>query len=145
MTRVELANFDPAAGRITLNVTNEGAVLAERTVTVGPSTERTVLLATRFRAPGTYDLSVNGEPVGSVTVRAPTGTPTAVTATPTQTRTPGRTETTEPTSTPTGTTEPPTTEPPTAVSPETTGDGPGFGPALAVFALLVCGLLLRQE
>ena len=68
MVRVDLANFDPARGIITLELAADGSVVAERTVAVGPSSERSVTLRTRFGEPGEYALSVNGMNADTVVV-----------------------------------------------------------------------------
>lgn len=68
MVRVDLANFDPARGRITLELAADGSVVAERTVAVGPSSERSVTLRTRFGDLGEYVLDVNGMDAGTVVV-----------------------------------------------------------------------------
>ncbi|MEF8862479.1 MAG: right-handed parallel beta-helix repeat-containing protein [Haloarculaceae archaeon] len=89
VVRVNLANFDPARGRITLNFTADGATHTERTVAVGASAERTVFLRTTFLTPGTYALAVNGDPLGSVVVTAAGTEPPAGTTPPsTPTRSP---------------------------------------------------------
>lgn len=142
VTRVDLANFDPAEGRITLTLSADGESVTGRTVAVGASTQRTVYLRYRFGSPGTYTLSVNGQSVGSVTVEAG-GTPTAtqVPGTPT----PGVTATPEPTTSPAGTPEPTGTAPPGTEPPGTTsGDGAGFGLVVAVVAVGLALLAARR-
>ncbi|MEF8878640.1 MAG: PGF-pre-PGF domain-containing protein, partial [Haloarculaceae archaeon] len=65
-----------------LELTADGSVVAERTVAVGPSSERSVTLQTRFGDLGEYALSVNGMGIGTVVVTedtseaAPPGTGT---------------------------------------------------------------------
>jgi hypothetical protein len=138
VVRVDLTNFDPASGRLVLDLSTNGTVMTERRVSVGPSRNRTVYLQHRFGEPGTYPLQVNGVRVGTVTVtEAETPTRTATTAPPE----------TEPTSTPvsTRTTTPTGTETPVesnTVSPTaTTGDGPGFSaPAVVVAIGVLVGL-----
>jgi hypothetical protein len=77
VVQVDLSNFDPVRGRITLNLTANRTVLAQRTVTVGVDTQRTVYLRTRFDSPGRYGLQLNDETVGNVLVTAvTTETPT---------------------------------------------------------------------
>jgi hypothetical protein len=66
--RVDLANFDPARGTVTLELAADGSVVAERTVAVGASTERTVTIEARFDGPGEYALDVNGVDAGTVVV-----------------------------------------------------------------------------
>lgn len=140
VTRVDLSNFDPASGRITLTLTANGVVVTGRTVSVGASTGRTVSLRHAFDRAGTYELAVNGEVVGTVTVTLP----------PTATPTPVPTPTTSPTVTadPAGETATPrkTVVPTDPVTP-TSGDGAGLGPvsALAALALVGLGLLARRE
>jgi hypothetical protein len=84
VVRVDLANFDPARGTITLELAADGSVVAERTVAVGPSSERSVTLRTQFGDLGEYALDVNGMSVGTVVV---TGEPSE--STPSGTATPG--------------------------------------------------------
>jgi hypothetical protein len=135
VTRVDLANFDPVDGRITLTLIANGSVVTERTLSVGASSRRTVYLRHRFRQPGTYGLRVNGSPVGRVTVTAADIPTTAPTDTPTGTPTarPPDTPTSDGPETPTGTA--------TSLGPSTTtaGDGAGFGISSVVVA---AGLLL---
>ncbi|QLD87338.1 PGF-CTERM sorting domain-containing protein [Natronomonas halophila] len=83
------------------------------------------------------DTESEGEPAGTNEV---TSTPTATaTATPTPATAP-ETPTAEPTATPT----PPQWEGQVVQSP-TPGDGPGFGPAVAVLSLLATALLVRRR
>ena len=137
VARVDLANPDPASGRIALRLHADGATVAERTVSVRASTERTVYLDARFGSPGTYALSVNGAPVGSVTVEAST-TPAATSMHGTPTAGPGTPVT--PAGPPSGTAG---TAVPGTATPRTTtsGDGTGFGP-VAALAALALGLAL---
>jgi len=102
VVQADLANFDPVRGRITLALTANGSVVAQRTVAVGTDARRTVYLRTTFDRPGSYRLQLNGDAVGSVRVTAlPTETPTVtappeptrVTDTPTPTPRGGATET----------------------------------------------------
>lgn len=138
VVRVDLTNFDPANGRLVLELSTNGTVVTERRVSVGPSMNRTVYLQHRFDESGTYPLQVNGMRVGTVTVtEMETSTRTATTAPPE----------TEPPSTPvsTRTTTPTGTETPvesSTVSPTaTTGDGPGFSvPAVVVAVCVLVGL-----
>jgi hypothetical protein len=139
--RVDLRNSDPAAGRITLTLTANGTTVAERTVTVDASTERTVLLRTRFDTHGRYALALDGEALGTVTVTAaPTETPTDA---------PTGTGTARPTPTPTEeavVTPRPTTEPPSSPDPTTTsGDGAGFGAGAAALAVALGVLALARR
>ncbi|MEF8840679.1 MAG: right-handed parallel beta-helix repeat-containing protein [Haloarculaceae archaeon] len=139
VTRVDLANFDPAAGRTTLTLSANGSVVTERTLSVGASTERTVDLVHRFGQPGTYVLRVGGSRVGTVTVTAadtPTPTPRPTAApTETPTATPPDTPTPTDADTPTGTTAPSTPS-------TTTGDGAGFGIVSVVVAF---GLFIQYR
>lgn len=74
--RVSLANYDPTRGRITLELGADGTVVGERTVAVGASTERTVVLKGRLAEPGEYALDVNGVALGTVAVtERPSETP----------------------------------------------------------------------
>jgi hypothetical protein len=139
VTRVDLTNLDPASGRITLTLTANGSAVAERTLSVGAATDRTVFLRHRFSRPGTYVLRVNDGRVGVVRVTAAT-TPTAEptdTGTPTPSPTP-----TDPSSTGSdaGPDESTASSPRASQSP-TTGDGAGFGVGGVVVALAV--LLVR--
>jgi hypothetical protein len=115
VVRVDLANFDPARGTTTLELTTDGSVLAERSVAVGASSERTVFVRATLRTPGTYLLALNGDPLGSVTVTA------AATETPTDT-TPPTTPTASPDEEP-GATASPGTE----TSPSTGTQSPAAG------------------
>ena len=135
VVRVDLANYDPAGGDTTLTLETDGTVLAERTVAVGASAERTVYLRAILNTPGTYPLSVNGESLGSLTVTpAPTQTPTD-TAAPTASPTPTLTPTDEAVVTPRSSTA--TASPP----PTTSGDGAGFGVTLAALAAALVALV----
>lgn len=138
VVRADLSNFHPVRGRITLNLTADGVLLAQRTVTVGVDARRSVYLGARFDTPGRYEIHLDGVSVGTVNVARATET---ATGSPTATRTPTSvsTRTLTPTLTPTtsGPEESPTEAPadstPTdaaggTVSIETTsGSGPGFG------------------
>jgi PGF-CTERM protein len=138
--QVELANFDPADGELTLTLTVDGSSAVERTVTVGASSRKTVHLRTRFGTAGTYELAINGESIGSVTVEADSPTPTVAPGT--ATRTPGPTPTTSPPAIPVPTEEPST---PTEAEPTTEGDGAGFGVVAAVVALGLALLAARRR
>lgn len=142
VARVDLANYDPARGTITLGLGANGSTVAERTVAVDASTERTVLLRGELDDPGTYALGINGESAGTVTVEPETTpTPTA-TATATPTRTPPSTDT--PTEAATPTAAPTTTATPDAVTATpTSGDGPGFGAVAALIGVLLGAGLAR--
>ncbi|MEF8841308.1 MAG: right-handed parallel beta-helix repeat-containing protein [Haloarculaceae archaeon] len=116
VVRVDLANFDPAQGRITLTMTADGEVVTERTVSVGASSRRTVFVRNVFDTAGTFTIGLNGETLGDVTVTAAPGTPgetppptTSPPATPTPTDTVAVTDTPE--ATPTGTAGPTPTLP----------------------------------
>jgi hypothetical protein len=142
VVRVDLANFDPARGEATLRLTTDGTVLAERTVSVGASSERTVYLRAVLDTAGTYPLSLNGDSLGSLTVTAaPTESPTdaaAPTETPTPTRSP--TPTDEAVVTPR-----PTTASSTPPATTTSGDGAGFGVAAATLAVAFAALALGRR
>jgi hypothetical protein len=142
---VDLANFDPSRGTITLSLMADDSTATERTVAVGASSERTVFLETRLGAPGTYELMVNGASVGSVTVEANTATltqtPTAGPGTPTPVAEATPASTPSPTSVPAVTREPTTTEIPAT----TQGDGAGFGPVLAVIGVVLLSFVLRRD
>jgi hypothetical protein len=79
VVRVDLANFHPAQGRITLNLTADGTLVARKTVTVGVDERRTVYLRAVPNDPGRYELRLDGVSVGTVTVTAADGSATAST------------------------------------------------------------------
>jgi hypothetical protein len=79
VVRVDLSNFHPARGRITLNLTADGTVVARRTVTVGVDERRTVYLRAVPNDPGQYELRLDGVSVGTLTVTAADGSATAST------------------------------------------------------------------
>jgi len=141
VVRADLANFDPVQGRITLTLAAEGTTVAERTVSVGASSERSVLVRTAFDTPGTYRVALDGRDLGSVTVTAagtPTTAPPAGTATPTPAGVATPTPTDEAVVTPGPTTAAP--------SPTTTGaDGAGFGAAAAAIAVALAVLALGRQ
>ncbi|PSQ11026.1 hypothetical protein BRC93_07330 [Halobacteriales archaeon QS_5_70_15] len=97
VVRVDLSNFNPARGRITLNLTADRSLVAQRTVTVGIDERRTVYLRTTLDDPGRYEMALNGVALGSVEVTTATEAPTTgddrTTATPSATvaLTPGST------------------------------------------------------
>jgi hypothetical protein len=142
VVRVDLANYDPAGGETTLRLTTDGTVLAERTVSVGASSERTVYLRAVLDAAGTYPLALNGDSLGSLTVTAaPTESPTDA-ATPTETPTPTR----SPTPTDEAVVTPrPTTASSTPPATTTSGDGAGFGVAAAALAVALAALALGRR
>ena len=151
--RVDLANYDPVRGRIELNLTADGSVVTSREVAVGASSERTVLLETRFGTPGTYVLAIDGVGVGTVTVTEESGISSTPTPSATEDPTPepettptASTDESAATSTPTAT-DAPTAEPTAPATPRDTssGSGAGFGPALALGALLAAGLLATRR
>lgn len=150
VVEVSLRNYDPLSGRITLTLSADGSPVAERTVSVAASTERTVLLRHRFTTPGVYALAVDGVDVGTVTVRA---SPDESTATATQTTT-GPPTATPADGRPTATVAPgPDTDTPTpppvpstpTVGTPTAGDGPGFGALGGLLALGLFALLARRR
>jgi len=104
--------------------------------------------------PGTYRISVEGSNVEdgrastTVTVAGSTAEPTPTpTATPTATPEPTVTATTTATATPTATPEPTVTATTTATATPTPteGGGAGFGPAVALVALLAAALVARRR
>lgn len=145
VARVDLTNDDPVRGTVTLRLTTNGSTVAERTVAVGASTDRTVLVRHRVERSGTYDVSVNGVSLGSVRVT------TGAIPTPTATVAPSRAASPT-TTTPTATTD----DAVTSIATERSGttedregrgtarDGPGFGLLAAALSVLVSGLLLRR-
>ena len=139
VVRVNLSNFDPASGRITLNMTANGEVVTTRRPSVGASSRRTVFVRNRFPEAGTYTIGLNGEELGTVTVTAaPTETPVE---TPTPTRTPTPVADGTPTE-PSEVTESPEGTPPVTGSP-TPGQGPPAptGTEFVITFALVLGLL----
>lgn len=148
VARVELANYDPAAGRLALRLTADGSVVVERTVTVGASTERTVFLRHGFAESGRYAVALNGAALGTVTVSEPattdTPTPMPTTVPTTASETPAGT-----TATPPRTTRPSTTADTTGTTDRpgetTAADGPGFGGFLAGLAASLAVLVLRRD
>jgi len=115
VVRADLANFDPAQGRIILTLTADGDFVTRRGVAVGASSQRTVFVRHRFGQTGTFTIGLNGEVLGDVTVTAartdtPGETPTRSPAegvTPTRSPTEEVTPTESPGETPTGTAGPP--------------------------------------
>lgn len=147
VARVDLVNYDPVRGTLSLTLTADGSTVTERSVAVAASSERTVLLRHAFDRPGSYELAVNGATVGTVAVAepatatpAPTSTPapTATPTPPTGTSTVGSTGTADGAATRTA---PGTAEDRSA----TAGDGVGFGVPVALLALLVLGALRRRD
>jgi hypothetical protein len=133
VVRVDLANFHPARGEITLNLTTDFTLAAQRTVTVGVDERRTVYLRTVPDAPGEYDLRLNGVSVGTLTVTAGDGATTASTDRPAKSSPSTETDpgTSTPTPGPTSTDgEPPTgdTETESSASIETDAATPEVGP-----------------
>jgi hypothetical protein len=133
VVRVDLANVDPASGRISLELTADGDVVAERTVSVAASSERTVYVRATLDSPGEYDIALNGEELGTVTVTEAAETPTRTPedgVTPTPGDTPEVTDTVDVT-------------PTDGVTPTTPPAGPGgpTGTELLVGFVLVLGLL----
>jgi hypothetical protein len=138
VVEVDLRNVDAVRGRITLTMTADGSVVAERTVTVSASRSRTVYLSDRFNTPGTYEIALNGVAVGSVTVTDETATPTTPTRTPTTspppTTSPSPTETPPPPGVTPTETPPPTDTPPV-------GPGAPSGTEIVISFVLVLVLL----
>jgi len=110
VVRVDLTNFDPARGRITLNLTADRTLVAQRTVTVGVDGRRTVDVRATLDGPGRYEIRLNGVSVGTVTVTTATDSPTDTVS--------GTDETPSATVAPT-----PESPDPTATGGETSGDG----------------------
>jgi len=105
VVEVELANYDPTSGDVALNLSVDGTVVSTRTYSVGASTGRTVYLRASLNSPGSYELGVNGESVGTLEVSAADTATPGSTATPAQT-TAAPTATPEPTDTPAATATP---------------------------------------
>jgi len=76
VVRVDLTNFDPVRGRITLNLTADRTLVAQRTVAVGVDSRRTVDVRVTLDVPGRYEIRLNGVSVGTVTVTTATDSPT---------------------------------------------------------------------
>lgn len=137
VVRVNLANTDPARGRITLNLTANGTTVMEEQVAVAASTNRTIYVGATFSTPGTYDLALGNRSLGTLTVteaiESPTGTPTPE-PTPTSTLTQMPEEVVTPR--PTTTAPPPTT---------TSGDGSGFSAVVAALAIALTALSLGWQ
>ena len=113
MVRVDLTNFHPVRGRITLNLTANRTLVAQKTVAVAVDGRRTVYLRTTFDIPGRYALRLGAAPVGTVEVTpAATGTPTTAS---------GRSTESSPTVAPTP--EPAPTDRDTAIDGPETGSG----------------------
>jgi PGF-CTERM protein len=143
LVEASLVNYDPTAGRLALTLTAGGTPVAERTVSVGASTERTVSLTHRFGEAGTHELAVNGRSVGTLTVRDPpetaTSTPAATPTPPAGTSAPAAPGESDPDG-PTGTAATTAT-----ARPGTPAAGPGFTALLALLALGLGGLLARRR
>lgn len=112
-----LFNDGNAEGTRTAELRANGTAVDTTTVTVPADETRTVTLSTRFDAPGTYALAVDGRSVGTVTV--------AEEATPGDTDTPEDTETD--TTTQASTDAPSPTEPDTATAGGNSSTGTGGG------------------
>lgn len=159
VVRVDLSNFDPVRGRITLSLAANDTLVAQRSVAVGIDAERTVYLRTRFDSPGRYALDLDGVPVGTVSVRAAgTGTPPATptpeppsgTGTPTQSRgTPADvTERPQPTGVPEPSTEPSGTGTSAAVPDDLTGTDVVIATGMSLLLLYGVGVavyVLREH
>ena len=127
-------NTGTAAGTTTVELAANGTTYARQNVSLAAGETATVDLAARFDTAGTYDLRIGGQQAGTVTVEA--------VATDTATATPESeepvTNTPDPTATATATG--------TVTTAETTaGSGPGFGPFVAVLALLVAAGAMRRR
>ncbi|MFC3959035.1 OmpL47-type beta-barrel domain-containing protein [Halovivax cerinus] len=116
-----VANTGDAAGDRTLELALDGSVVGTRTVSV-PAGERVeARLEHAIDEPGTYEVSVNGEAVGTVTVEEASA------------ESPAETDENESESTPAG-------------DGSDGGDGiPGFTPVAALVALVVLGVALRRQ
>jgi PGF-pre-PGF domain-containing protein len=74
-----VANEGDLEGSLTLELESDGTVLETETVTVGPDETESVSLSHTFAEAGEYDLTVNGEPAGTLVVESTTAEPPAVT------------------------------------------------------------------
>jgi hypothetical protein len=119
---VDLVNYDPVDGDVALELAVDGTVVTDRTYGVSASSDRTVYLRTRLNSPGTYEVAVDGESLGTVEVTAATGTPTAGSGSTTSTTGSGSATTATPTATPAS------TDTPTASARPPTPDGSGGTP-----------------
>ena len=93
VVRVDLQNFHPARGKITLNLTTDYTLVTSRTVTVGVDERRTVYLRTVPDTPGEYEIRLNDVSVGTLSVTAAEGSPTTSTERPTESSSPTGTAT----------------------------------------------------
>lgn len=124
---VRVTNTGSSPGEFQATLDAEQPSTVSDTVRVAPNSTETVILEQSVPILGTYDVEVNGNPVGPVTIsEAPTESPPP---TPPQEATPtdaGETQTATQTPTP-------------------TDDTPGFGLVLTLVALASAGLLARRR
>lgn len=125
---VEVANNGTSPGEFQATLDAGQSSTVSDSVRIAPNSTERVVLEQSVSALGTYDVEVNGQPVGSVTVSE------TVTESPTPTPTPPPTDAGE-TQTPETTTQTPTP----------TDDTPGFGLVLTLVALISAGLLARRR
>jgi len=134
-TTATVRNDGGQAGEFDLTLAADGDTLTTETVTVRSDQEAQVDLSASIDQPGTYDITINGNTVGTLEVTEAGG--------PTTPETPAQTATPTP--------EAPGEETPTAEDTPTPTEapgvfGPGFGSVIAILALLGAALLaLRRE
>lgn len=145
VVRVDLENFHPSRGTITLSLVANQTPINQRTVSLGMDAQRTVYLRTQFDDPGRYALQLNGLSVGTVTVsevsETETGSPTPVRTT---TLTPPSTPSPSPTDSPAGATRTDGGNRSTSI-PTTSGSGPGFGVTIGATAMALTGWLVARR
>jgi uncharacterized membrane protein YgcG len=73
---VTIRNRGAQTDQFELVLAANGTTLAEETATVAADSERTIRLATSVEDPGRYAVTLNGEPVGTLTVAPATDEPT---------------------------------------------------------------------
>ncbi len=125
---VEVANNGTSPGEFQATLDAGQSSTVSYSVSISPNSTERVVLVQSLSALGSYDVEVNGQPVGPVTVSE------TVTESPTPTPTPPPTDAGE-TQTPETTTQTPTP----------TDDTPGFGLVLTLVALISAGLLARRR
>ncbi|WP_336000039.1 S8 family serine peptidase [Halorientalis halophila] len=137
---VTVANDGPVTGSRTVAVTANGTELANETVRVPGGESRTITLPVEFERTGTYALAVDGTAAGTVGVSVPVDAHDSTTATDSTSATPTETETT-----PTSENDEETVATDGEQPASTAGDGPGFSPIAALFAIAVAGLALARR
>jgi PGF-pre-PGF domain-containing protein/PGF-CTERM protein len=131
----QVTNTGGADGTFVVELVRDDETVASRSLTIAPNGTRRTTFDQQFAEPGDYDLFVNDVFAATVTVEQRTATPapTEMPDEPTAASGDGSVDVTE-TATPTATTTP---------DGETSVFSPGFGPVIAVLALLVTALSAR--